>query len=64
MGIEDYMLLAMARERIDALGDAGAAHRKRLDEIVKTVITNRTTDRRLFRSKRLALVKLVEELNR
>jgi len=64
MGIEDYMLLAMAKEKIDALGDEGAAHRKRLDEIVKTVITNRKTDRRLFRSKRLELVKLVEELNR
>ena len=64
MGIEDYMLLSMARDKIDALGDEGEAYRRRLHEIVKTVLTNRTTDRRLFRAKRRELVELVEELPR
>ena len=62
MGIEDYMLLAMAKARIDALGARGATHRKRLDAIIKTVVTNRSADRRLFREKRGELVKLVEQL--
>ena len=62
MGIEDYMLLTMARERIEQLGTAGGAYRQRLEEIIKTVITNRDTDRRLFREKRRELVELVEAL--
>ena len=63
MGIEDYMLLGMAQERIAALGNAGASYRKKLHGIVKTVITNRTADRQLFRRKRRELVELVEELS-
>ena len=62
MGIEDYMLLTMARNRIAALGDRGAKHRKQFHDIVKSVITNRDADRRLFRKKRRELLKLVEEL--
>ena len=62
MGIEDYMLLAMARKRIDALGARGAEHRRQLRDIVKTVITNSHADRRLFREGRRELVELVEEL--
>ena len=64
MGIEDYMLLSMARDKIEALGGERAAYRQRLHEIVKTVITNRTTDRRLFRARRRELVELVEALSR
>ena len=63
MGTEDYMLLAMAEERIDALGDRGAALRKEFREIVKTVIINRSADRRLFREKRRQLVELVEKMS-
>ena len=64
MGIEDYMLLSMARERTDALGESAASERRRLDRIVKTVLTNRSTDRKLFRARRRELVELVEELSR
>lgn len=62
MGIEDYLLLRMARERIDALGDAGSAYRRQLDELVRTVLTNRISDRDLFRAKRRELVEMVEGL--
>jgi len=62
MGIEDYMLLRMARERIAALGDAGAKHQVQLDEIVITVLKNRSVDRSLFRDQRRELVELVERL--
>jgi len=64
MGIEDYMLLRMARKRIDQLGAAGSVHRRKLDEIVRTVITNRDSDRSLFRAKRKELLRLVEALER
>ena len=64
MGIEDYMLLSMAREKIDALGDAGAAHQKQLDDIVSIVLTDFADNRRLFRAKRRELVELVERLYR
>ena len=64
MGIEDYMLLRMARKRIDQLGAAGSVHRRKLDEIVRTVITNRDSDRSLFRAKRKELLTLVEALER
>lgn len=63
MGIEDYMLLAMARERIAALGDPGRQYQQQLDKIVRTVLTIRTKDRKLFREKRRELVKLVEEVS-
>ena len=63
MGIEDYMLLRMAQERIDALGERGDDFRKQLHDIVKTVITNRSADRRLFREKRRELVELVEKMS-
>jgi hypothetical protein len=62
MGIEDYMLLKMARDRIEELGDAARSQKQRLDEIVKTAIVNRDQDRTLFRAKRKELVLLVEEL--
>ena len=62
MGIEDAMLLHLAKERIAALGEAGAAHRDELQQIVKAVITNRDTDRGLFRTKRRELLVLVETL--
>jgi len=62
MGIEDYMLLSMARDKIEALGDAGIRHRKQLDDIVKMVLTTRGSDRRLFRTQRRELVELVEKL--
>ena len=62
MGIEDYMLLKMAEQRIDMLGSAGAAQKRILDEIVKTVIINRDTNRKLFRQKRRELMELVEGL--
>ena len=64
MGIEDYMLLVMAKEKIDALGKAGASHQETFDGIVKTVLTNRAGDRNLFRTKRRKLVELVEKLSR
>jgi hypothetical protein len=62
MGIEDYMLLKMAREKIESLGEAGETYQKQLDEIVKTVLTTRAKDRGLFRAKRRELVELVENL--
>lgn len=62
VGIEDYMLLKMAKERIEALGRMGEPYQKKLDEIVKTVLTTRAKDRKLFRAKRLELIKLVEAL--
>ncbi|GAG43085.1 unnamed protein product, partial [marine sediment metagenome] len=62
MGIEDYMLLKIARERIDELGGSGTAQRRKLDDIVKTVLKNRDTDRDLFRAKRRELLELVEAL--
>ena len=60
MGIEDYMLLTMARERIAERG--AAASRRTLEEILKTVIVNRDTDRALFRARRRELLELVETL--
>lgn len=63
MGIEDYMLLRMAHERIAALGDAGAKRQTQLEEIVTTVLKNRSADRSLFRDKRRELVELVEHLD-
>ena len=62
MGIEDYMLLKMARERIDAVGHRTLAQMRKLNEILKTVIDNRDTDRALFRAKRRELLELVESL--
>jgi hypothetical protein len=62
MGIEDYMLLQMAQEKIHQRGQAGAPYQKRLDTLVRTVLTRRTDDRTLFRRKRLELVTLVEKL--
>ncbi len=56
MGIEDYMLLKMAHERADS------SARRKLQEILKTVIINRDTDRALFRAKRRELLELVESL--
>ena len=41
MGIEDYMLLKMAQEKIESMGKAGPRYQKQLDEIVKTVLMNR-----------------------
>lgn len=64
MGIEDYMLLKMARERIEELGENGTAHQQALDGIIKTVAVNRDSDRELFRRKRRELVELVEMLGR
>jgi len=60
MGIEDYMLLTMARDRIVERGDG--ASKRTLDKILKTVIVNRDTDRALFRARRRELLELVEEL--
>lgn len=57
------MLLRMARERVAALGDAGAKRQTQLEEIVTTVLKNRATDRSLFRDKRRELVELVEHLD-
>ena len=62
MGIEDYMLLKMARERIDRRGDAAARQARELEEILKAAITNRDTDRTLFRAWRRQLLELVEAL--
>jgi hypothetical protein len=62
MGIEDYMLLKMARERIAVLGDSGRTYQGRLDEIIRTVLTNRDRDRALFRAKRRELVELLESV--
>jgi hypothetical protein len=62
MGIEDYMLLEMAQDEIDALGGGGAAFQQQLDDLVMTVLTNRADDRMLFRQKRQELVDLVETL--
>jgi len=64
MGIEDYMLLKMARERIEKRGKAGETHQQTLDEIIKTVADTRDSDRKLFRQKRKELVVLVELLGR
>ncbi|MBI4356463.1 MAG: hypothetical protein HY559_01095 [Gammaproteobacteria bacterium] len=60
MGIEDYMLLKMAQERIASLGNTGNSWHKQLEEIVRTVLTTR--DRNLFRAKRRELVELIEKL--
>ena len=60
MGIEDYILLRMAQERIDSLGDDGTAYRHQLDELLRVVLTNRASDRGLFRSKRRELVELLD----
>ncbi|MBI3920738.1 MAG: hypothetical protein HY318_04905 [Armatimonadetes bacterium] len=62
MGIEDYTLLAMARERIAKLGSRGAKYQSRLDGILDGVLINRAKDRKLFRRKRRELVELVEAL--
>ena len=68
MGIEDYMLLRMARDSIAALEPAAqAGYTLRLDAIVKSVLMNlpRPTsyhDRQRFRRKRQDLVELVAEL--
>ena len=62
MGIEDYMLLQMARESIDELGDAGAVQKRTLNEIIRTVVKNRDADRALFRAKRRELLELIEML--
>jgi hypothetical protein len=61
MGIEDYMLLKVAQERIDTLGAAGGAYRQTLDGIVKAVLTA-PKDRTLFRQQRGALLALLDEL--
>lgn len=63
MGIEDYLLLAMAQERLAKRGEAAAETKGKLEEILKTVIINRDTDRALFRAKRLELLELVESLS-
>ena len=65
MGIEDYMLLGMARDKIKALGDAGDAYayRQELENIIKVVMENRTNDRELFRTERRKLLELVEKLS-
>ena len=62
MGIEDYMLLKMARDHIDERGEADTEAKRKLNEIVKTVIANRDADRALFRAKRRELLELVEVL--
>jgi len=62
MGIEDYMLLKMGRERIEKLGKKGATKKRQLDDIIKVVVINRDTDRDLFRAKRVELLELVEAL--
>ena len=64
MGIEDYMLLKMASERIEKLGNAGARHQRTLDEIIKSVVMNRDSDRELFRRKRRELVEFVALLGK
>ena len=43
------------------MGSVGASHQKQLDEIVKTVLTTRAKDRKLFRAKRRELVEVVEK---
>ena len=48
----------------DPLGDDGTAYRHQLDELLRVVLTNRASDRGLFRSKRRELVELVEALGR
>ncbi len=63
MGIEDYMLLKMAQDKISKLGPKGANYQKQLDAIVKTVLTNRIQDRTVFHSQRATLVALVEKLS-
>ncbi len=62
MGIEDYMLLDLAQQKIDALGGGGAAFQTQLDNLVMTVLVNRDDDRNLFRQKRKELVELVETI--
>ncbi len=62
MGIEDYMLLDLAQQKIDALGGGGAAFQTQLDNLVMTVLVNRDDDRDLFRQKRKELVELVETI--
>ncbi|MBI4243292.1 MAG: hypothetical protein HY606_04300 [Planctomycetes bacterium] len=62
MGIEDYMLLKMAQERIASLGDAGNSWQSEFEKILGTVLTTRAKDRNLFRAKRRELVELIEKL--
>jgi len=70
MGIEDYILLQMARQGIAQLKAAEQTeYQTTLDSIVKTTtltLPTRTSydGRQMFRQKRRELIKLVEELNR
>jgi hypothetical protein len=62
LGIEDYMLLQMAQDRIREVGSKGAPLQQQLDALVVAVLTNRIQDRGLFQQKRAELVALVEKL--
>jgi hypothetical protein len=63
MGIEDYMLLTMAQQRIHKLAALGGAGRQKLDRIVNDVLAA-PGDRKLFRQKRGELIALLEELGK
>jgi hypothetical protein len=62
MGIEDYMLLSMARDRISKVGADAPRYRRKLEVLVREVLTGAARDRRLFRKKHAELLELVEQL--
>ena len=70
MGIEDYMLLRMARKKISKLqGDEKKEYRKKLLDIVKSAILTLPREasykkRNDFRMKRVELIKMIESMNK
>lgn len=67
MGIEDYMLLKMAQDRIASIEPARrAAYQQQLDAVLKTALSDLPNanpspeSRRTFRVQRLELIRLVE----
>lgn len=64
MGIEDYMLLSIARDRIAEIGTEAPRYRQKLETIVREALTESAQNRRLFRKKHLELLELVEQLSK
>jgi hypothetical protein len=64
MGIEDYLLLSLARDRISEIGAEAPLYRKKLEAILREVLTGAAQNRRLFRKKHVELLELVEQLSK
>ena len=69
MGIEDYMLLRIAQEKISKLkGLKSATYRRKLANLVRSVTLTlpkkiSRKERKSFRRKRVTLIKMIESLN-